>query len=178
MSFNNLLLSGCLLPGQNSYQEKGVKIRVEAEIGETILLFCIDEKSNPSCKLRQQLGLNRDGMNICDLIVFYAKDNKRIVCFVELKGGSDLKKAKEQVINTCKYFKDSLQESNAPSQFTAKAYIKMDGAVPQESEQYKQELVKVFGSGNYDISQEEDISQFLRGVISLPQGKKKKNKGR
>lgn len=177
MSFNNLLLSGCLLPGKNTYEEKEVKIKVDADTDETILLFCVDEKSNPSCKLRQKLGLDRAGMKICDLIIFYAKDNKRIICFVELKSGSDLKTAKEQVINTYTYFRDSLQESNSPNQFTAKAYIKMDGALPQESEQYKQELFKTFGKNNYDINHEEDISQFLRGIISLPQGKKKK-KGR
>jgi hypothetical protein len=179
MSLHHLLLSGCLLPGKNTFEEKGVRIKVSADNNETVLFFCVDEKSNPSCKLRQLLGLNREGMKICDLIIFYANnENQRTVCFVELKGGRGLKDAKEQVINTYTSFRDYLQESNLPNQLKAKAYIKIDGAVPLETEQYKQELTKVFGKGNYDISQEEDISPFLRGLISLPQGKKNKNKNR
>jgi len=102
MPFNTLLLSCCLLPGKTSHIENGVNVSLQPASGETVLFFHIDEQSNPNCKFRQLLGLNQEGMKICDLIVFYAKENERIICFVELKGG-DIKTAKEQVINTYTY---------------------------------------------------------------------------
>jgi len=89
MPFNTLLLTECFLPGQTHYKESGVKIGLQPESGETVLFFSIDNQSNPNCKFRQLLGINEENQRICDLIVFYAKDNQRVICFVELKG-SDL----------------------------------------------------------------------------------------
>ncbi len=48
------------------------------------------------------MGGKQEGENICDLIVFYAKGEERVLCFVELKDNiADLGKATEQVTNTC-----------------------------------------------------------------------------
>lgn len=59
-------------------------VRVQPVSGETILFFSIDDHSNPPCKFRQLLGMQ--GENICDLLVYYATQQERTVCFVELKG--------------------------------------------------------------------------------------------
>ena len=175
MPFNNLLLSSCLLPGQTSYTENGVEINIKPSSGETILFFLIDNQSNPNCKLRQLLGLEQEGMKICDLIVFYAKESKRIICFVELKGG-DIKTATEQVITTYTYFKKFLKQSEPSLNFIAKAYIKSNSSVPQEIHKYKQELKRTFGEGNYDISRNSDLGNFLRDVDYQPKGKSKKSR--
>ena len=81
MPFDNLMLMPCLLPGQTSFKEGKTKVIVQPQPGETILFFNIDDRSNPGCKFRQFLWGNREGENICDLIVFYARGEERIVCF-------------------------------------------------------------------------------------------------
>ncbi len=55
LPFEILLLSPCLLPGQTYFKEKKASVKVKPEEGETILLFNIDEQSNPDCKLRNFL---------------------------------------------------------------------------------------------------------------------------
>ncbi|MDZ8185911.1 MAG: hypothetical protein RMX96_13790 [Nostoc sp. ChiSLP02] len=175
MPLNNLLLSSCLLPGKTSYTEKGVEINIKPSSGETILFFCIDNQSNPNCNLRQLLGLDREGMKICDLIVFYAKENIRIICFVELKGGH-IKTATEQVITTYKYFLKFLKQCGTSLNFIPKVYIKSNSSAPQEIDKYKQQLKEQFGDGNYDISKNSDLGDFLRGVEYQPKGKRKKGK--
>ncbi|MEH2093250.1 hypothetical protein [Nostoc sp.] len=175
MPFNTLLLSCCLLPGKTSYKENGVEVSLQPASGETVLFFMIDNQSNPNCKLRQLLGLNQEGMKICDLIVFYAKESKRIICFVELKGG-DVKTAQGQVITTYTYFKKLLKKSEPSLNFIAKAYIKSNGSAPQEIDKYKQELKQTFGEGNYDISKNSDLGDFLRGVEYQPKGKRNKSR--
>jgi hypothetical protein len=107
MPFENLLLSSCLLPGQTDFKESKASVEVEPLAGETILFFNIDDKSNPGCKLRQFLWGTEKGQKMCDLIVFYAKDSERVICFVELKHNiGHLGHATEQVINTYNTFKD------------------------------------------------------------------------
>jgi hypothetical protein len=175
MPFNTLLLSCCLLPGKTSHKEDGVEVSLQPASGETVLFFHIDEQSNPNCKFRQLLGLNQEGMKICDLIVFYAKENERIICFVELKGG-DIKTAKEQVINTYTYFSKALKQSDPSLTFTAKIYILSKSSAPQELDKYKKELKDKFDEGNYDISKNSDLGDFLRGAKYQPKGKRKKGR--
>ncbi|MFM2063157.1 MAG: hypothetical protein RLZZ507_2827 [Cyanobacteriota bacterium] len=172
MLFNHLLLSGCLLPGKTSHKEDGVEVTLQPASGETVLFFHIDEKSNPNCKFRKLLGLDQEGMKICDLIVFYAKENERIICFVELKG-KDINTAKEQVINTYTYFDKFLKKTDLSLKFTPKTYIRSNVAAPQEIEEYKKELKAKFGEGNYDISKNSDLGAFLRGAKYQPKGKRK-----
>ncbi|MDD1424727.1 hypothetical protein MEO94_09615 [Dolichospermum sp. ST_sed9] len=175
MPFNTLLLSCCLLPGKTSLKENGVEVSLQPSSGETILFFHIDEKSNPNCKFRKLLGLDREGMKICDLIVFYAQDNEKIICFVELKGG-DIKTAKDQVINTYTYFKKLLKKTDPLLKFTAKTYIKSNVSGPQEMGKYQEELKAEFGEGNCRISKNSDLGTFLRNVKSQPPGKGKKGR--
>jgi hypothetical protein len=175
MPFNTLLLSGCLLPGKTSHREDGVEIRVEPASGETVLFFSIDSDKNPKCKLRQILGLDQSGMKSCDLIVFYARENENIICFVELKGRK-IENAKEQVINTYIYFSKVFKKSDLSLNFVPKAYIKSDSSLPKELDKYKQELKATFGEGNYDINRDSDLGKFLRGVPYQSKGKRKKGK--
>ncbi|MFN6517328.1 MAG: hypothetical protein RMY29_022880 [Nostoc sp. CreGUA01] len=175
MPLNTLLLSSCLLPGKTSYTQNGIEINIKPSSGETILFFCIDNQSNPNCNLRQVLGLDREGMKICDLIVFYAKEETRIICFIELKGG-DIKTATQQVITTFTYFRKLLKQSGISINFIPKAYIKSNSSAPQEIDKYKQQLKEQFGDGNYDISKNSDLGDFLRGVEYQPKGKRKKGK--
>ncbi|WP_414752068.1 hypothetical protein [Anabaena sp. CCY 9910] len=173
MPFNTLLLSGCLLPGKTSHREDGIEIRIEPVSGETVLFFSIDPEKNPSCKLRQLLGLDQVGMKSCDLIVFYATENKNIICFVELKGRK-IENAKEQVINTYTYFKKVFKQSEPSLDFVPKAYIISNSSLPKEMDKYKQELKTIFGEGNYDINRDPDLGSFLRGVQYRPKGKRKR----
>ncbi|MFN4875491.1 MAG: hypothetical protein ACK5GT_03355 [Aphanizomenon sp.] len=175
MLFYHLFLSCCLLPGKTSHKEDGVEVSLQPASGETVLFFHIDEKSNPNCKFRQLLGLDREGMKICDLIVYYAKDNERIICFVELKGG-DIKRATEQVKTTYYYFNEFLKKFNSSLKFTAKTYIVCDGSAPQEFDRYKEELKAKFGEGNYRIYRDSDLGNFLRGAKYQPKGKQKKGR--
>ncbi|MDJ0735259.1 MAG: hypothetical protein QNJ47_14575 [Nostocaceae cyanobacterium] len=171
MPFNTLLLTGCFLPGKTSFKENGVEIKVQPESGETILFFSIDEQSNPSCKLRQVLKIDRQNMKICDLIVFYGKDNHRVICFVELKG-SDLERAVEQVENKYKSLTNIL--SSRCNSFISKAYIKTNSSAPQEIKQYQEQLSTTFGKNNYDISKNSDLGDFIRGATRKARGKRKK----
>jgi len=114
LPFEILLLSPCLLPGQTSFKESKASVKVEPQAGETILFFNIDEKSNPDCKLRNFLWGKETGQKICDLIVFYAKESERVICFVELKDNiGDLGHGTDQVINTYNSFKLHLNSSTA-----------------------------------------------------------------
>ncbi|TAE52697.1 MAG: hypothetical protein EAZ87_24660 [Nostocales cyanobacterium] len=177
MPFNYLLLSGCLLPNKTSHKEDGVEVRLEPESGETVLFFHIDDQSNPNCRLRQLLRLDQAGMKMCDLIVFYAKDSTRVLCFVELKGNK-IANAKEQVKNTYIHFNKKLKDSGLSGEFTSKCYIVSDGSVPQEYDKYKEELKSIFGEGNYHISRNSDLGNFLRGERYQPKGKNQRNKNK
>jgi hypothetical protein len=175
MPFENLLLSSCLLPGQTYFKESKASVKVEPLAGETILFFNIDDKSNPGCKLRQFLWGIEKGQKMCDLIVFYAKDSKRVICFVELKDNiSDLGHATEQVINTYNTFKVHLQKS-----YTAKAFIyACGGSSPREHEEYQRELLKEFGKNNFDFNNRSNdaLGDLLRGIPPKTGAGKRKNK--
>jgi hypothetical protein len=161
LPFQILLLSRCLLPGQTSFKEKKASVKVEPKPGETILFFNIDDKSNPECKLREFLWEKQTGQTICDLIVFYAKENERVICFVELKENmSDLGHATDQVINTYNSLKLHLKLS-----YTPKAFIYgYAGSVPSEHQDYQNKLFKVF-KNNWDYSRtNNDLGNILRGI--------------
>ena len=141
MPFETLLLMPCLLPGQTSFKEGKSRVIVQPQPEETILFFNIDDCSNPRCRFRQLLWENREGENICDLMVFYARGEERIVCFVELKDNiKDLGKATKQLINTYNSFKQHLK-----LRYTPKAYVSTPGgSAPQEYKKYEEELIKTF----------------------------------
>jgi len=175
MPFENLLLSSCLLPGLTYFKESKASVKVEPLAGETILFFNIDDQSNPGCKLRQFLWGTEKGQKMCDLMVFYAKDSERVICFVELKDNmGDLGHATEQVINTYNTFKVHLQKS-----YTAKAFIyACAGSLPYEHEEYQRKLLKEFGKNNFDFNNRSNdaLGDLLRGIPPKTGGGKRKNK--
>jgi hypothetical protein len=175
MPFENLLLSSCLLPGQTAFKESKASVKVQPLAGETILFFNIDDKSNPGCKLRQFLWGTEKGQKMCDLMVFYAKESERVICFVELKDNmGDLGHGTEQVINTYNTFKRHLQKS-----YTAKAFISaLAGSLPYEHEKYQRNLLKEFGKNNFDFNNRSNdaLGDLLRGIPPKTGGGKRKNK--
>jgi hypothetical protein len=175
MPFEILLLSPCLLPGKTFFKESKASVEVTPLAGETILFFNIDDKSNPDCKLRQFLWGMKKGEQMCDLIVFYAKERERVICFVELKDNiGDLGHGTEQVINTYNTFKVHLQKS-----YTPKAFIfACAGSLPYEHEEYQRELLKAFGKNNFDFNNRSDdaLGDLLRGIAPKTGAGKRKNK--
>jgi hypothetical protein len=170
--FEILLLSDCLIPGKNSFKESKALVNVTPTDDETIILFNIDDQSNPQCKLRQFLWGKQTGQKMCDLIVFYAKGVDRIICFVELKDNiDDLGTATEQVINTYSQLKTHLG-----SKYTAKAFISAPkGSPPKEHQEYQLKLSKAFGQSNFEHNGAGDsLGDFLRGIVSKSKGKRKK----
>ena len=175
MPFEILLLSDCLLPGETYFKERKASVKVQPLAGETILFFNIDDQSNPGCKLRQFLWGTEKGQKMCDLIVFYAKDSERVICFVELKDNiSDLGHATEQVINTYNTFKVHLHKS-----YTAKAFIyAWTGSSPNEKKEYQKKLFKEFGENNFDFNNRSNdaLGDLLRGIPPKTGQGKRKNK--
>lgn len=156
------LLMSCLLPGQTIFQDSKATVKVEPKADETILFFNIDEQSNSRCQFRQLLWGNQQGQKICDLIVFYARERERVICFVELKDNkADLNTAIKQLINTYNEFKRHLELP-----YTAKAYVYAhQGSSNKKDQEYKNKLAKAFRKGNFKIStkSDNDIGDFLRG---------------
>jgi hypothetical protein len=175
MPFETLLLSSCLLPGQTAFKDSNASVKVDTRPGETILFFNIDDQSNPGCKLRELLWGMKKGEQMCDLIVFYAKERERVICFVELKDNiSDLGHGTKQVINTYNTFKGHLQKS-----YTAKAFIyACTGALPYEHEEYQRKLLKEFGKNNFDFNNRSNdaLGDLLRGIPPKTGAGKRKNK--
>jgi len=175
LPFEILLLSPCLLPGQTSFKEKKASVKVDPQPGETILFFNIDDQSNRSCKLREFLWRTEKGQPMCDLIVFYATESKRVICFVELKENiGDLGHATEQVINTYNSFKLHLKSS-----YQAKAFIYgFAGSGPHEHQEYENKLSKVF-ENNFECGRKSnnDLGNCLRGISpKIGRGKRNKRK--
>ena len=174
MPFENLLLSSCLLPGQTAFKESKASVEVKPLAGETILFFNIDDQSNRSCKLREFLWGKKTDQQICDLIVFYAKENERVICFVELKDNiSHLGHATEQVINTYNSFKLHLNSS-----YKRKAFIYgFAGSVPHEHQEYQKKLSKVFDNFEWGRKSNNDLGNILRGKSpNIGEGKRNKRK--
>ena len=171
LPFEILLLSPCLLPGKTDFKESKASVKVEPQADETILFFNIDDQSNPGCKLREFLWGTEKGQKMCDLIVFYAQDSKRVICFVELKDNmSDLDHATDQVINTYKSLKLRLKLS-----YTPKAFIYGSaGSAPHEHQEYQKKLSKVFDNFEWG-NRNNDLGNILRGK-SANIGRAKRNK--
>jgi hypothetical protein len=113
------------------------------------------------------------GQQICDLIVFYAKESERVICFVELKDNmSDLGHATDQVINTYNSFKLHLK-----SRYEAKAFIYgLAGSVPHEHQECQNKLSKVFDNFEWG-NRNNDLGNILRGKSpNIGRGKRNKRK--
>jgi len=170
------LLMSCLLPGKTTFEDSKATVRVEPKKGETILFFNIDEQSNSRCKLRQLLWGEEPGQGICDLIVFYAQEQERIICFVELKDNlADLGKVVEQLINTYDEFKQHLK-----LRYTAKAYVyAYRGSSHRKHQDYEKKLAKKFPKGfKIATKNDNDMGDFLRDVKPQTKTGKNQRKGR
>jgi predicted DNA-binding transcriptional regulator len=159
MPFNTLFLN-CLIHG-TSFSEKGPHVRVKPGPGETVLFFHVDEQRNRECGLRQALEMQ--GGKICDLVVFYShRDNdKKVLCLVELKKGSDVDRAAKQVTNIYQNFRRSLTRS-LQQRIDWRAYIYMEGSAPKNIKKVRRDLEKTFGRDKIKITGESDLGRFLR----------------
>lgn len=160
MLLETLLMSPCFLSGKTSFTDEKTTLTVlrqDIKGDETLLFFNID---NQSCKLREFFWNAEKGHPLCDLLVFFAKGDERIFCFVELKGNrEELPQATKQVISTCEVFKKKF-----PVQFSAKSFIcYFEGELPREHQRYQKNLKAVFGS-NFELDgKSENFLNFLRG---------------
>src|SRR5260370_38899152 len=104
MPFNTLRLTS--LTSKTSFAESGGRVSVEAESGEVVLFFNIDNE------IARQ-GLNMQGSICCDCLVFYAREaeKKKLLCVVELQG-SNLKPAGKQITTTHRHLKEASQHSS------------------------------------------------------------------
>jgi hypothetical protein len=177
----SLLFTPCLLVGQTSFVESNARVTVSPHQDETVLFFSIDDQSNSQCKLRQALWGTQQGQKMCDLMVFYAKNEERVLCFVELKDNiKDLGHAVKQVTNTYHELKTRL----VSKKYIAKAFISAaTGHRPFEEQRYLDELEKTFGKNNYEVinssgsqgNKSDELGNFLRGRTKLGKGKRKRN---
>ncbi|MBN2285878.1 MAG: hypothetical protein JXI43_05480 [Tissierellales bacterium] len=184
MPFERLLFTSCLLPGLTRFKESKIGVSIQAQQDESILFFCIDSNSTGhtncgNCGLRNDFWGNQQGQRICDLVVFYAKEERRVLCFVELKDNkSELNDAVEQVINTYRAFKPHLKLS---SHYTIQAFlIGHHGAAPQRHTQAQNALTREFEEGNFIYNARDiDFANFLRGATGSSQNSaKNKRKNR
>jgi hypothetical protein len=191
MLLETLFLSPCFLSGETTHRDSQTTLSInkkDLENDETLLFFDIDDQTEHHCdisdennhrrKLRELFWQQQDGHSLCDLLVFFAKGNERIFCFVELKDNkSDFPKATEQVISTYDAFKKKLATS-FQSKYIAKAFICCSrGSLPQEYKNSLAELNKKFSDCVHD-GKSENFLDFLRGenVKFKKSGQKKKKK--
>jgi len=175
-----LLLTPCLLSGKTRFDENKASIWIKPEEDETILFFSIDDQSNPKCKLRQLFWREKTCEKMCDLIVFYAKGNEHIFCFVELKdtlAEEDLNQAIKQVTNTYTHFKQHLKLNH---RYIAKTFISAPkSSLPKRYHQYQQALLKIFKEENIEYNGKADeFGDFLRGITRTDKGKRKIKTGK
>lgn len=159
MPFNLLLLT-CLIPG-TSFTDSGVSVNVKPASGEIVLFFTIDTTSNPNCKMREKLELL--DKTVCDLLVFYHKDEEIVLCLVELKSGSKAEHATEQITNTYDAFQRLIQFSEHKKLFTRikwKAYILANGTAPTQNKVIQDKMKKKFV--DFEIGTKSDLGLFLR----------------
>ncbi|MEW6351914.1 MAG: hypothetical protein AB1646_22925 [Thermodesulfobacteriota bacterium] len=179
MPFERLLFTSCLLPGKTDFVENKAKVEIRPEPGETILFFCIDDQSKGAdgCELRKDLWNGRQGERICDLLVFYAKEDRRVLCFVELKdSGSDSGKATEQIINTYKAMESRLLLRN---HYSIQAFlIGYQGSAPKEHRRYEDKLKKVFKDNFILNGRKDDFAPFLRGTHNAKSSRGRSKAGR
>lgn len=171
MPFNSLILT-CLIPNR-SFTDQGQTVSVKQESNESFLFFVIDKKTNEKSSLPEVLGISKEGKEgkICDLIVYYQKspDGKTpsdscVICCAELKG-TNLDRAIEQIINTKKYFVDSLKAKKVDfKKITWKAYILCHGSSQKDMKKYKKNFEDAGFRNQYiETGKTSDISAFIRG---------------
>jgi hypothetical protein len=110
------------------------------------------------------------------LLVFYAKGDRRVLCFVELKDNKcDLGDAVEQVANTYDGIKSHLKLTN---QYEIKAFLIGHHGTPPIKRTNENILKQKFGANNYLYNgTASQFPKFLRGEeVPLNNSKRKKRK--
>ena len=160
MPFNSLVLK-CLTT-KTSHTDAGTEVRMTPQAGERILLFVIDDSSNPGCTFRIDMGLRPTDI-ICDCIFFYLQDGrpKKVLCLTELKG-SDLKHAVEQILSTYRLLSEKCGRKNA-QQIEWKACIRVRTSSPVQMPSNMKELINLLGNNNVKILRAADVGAFVRG---------------
>jgi hypothetical protein len=155
----NTLLTRCLMP-KNSFTENKVRVSVKSGQDERVLFFRTDE--GPESPFRRDMG--HDG-KLCDLVVFFARGSRNVLCLVELKRG-DLGDAIEQILTTrdvfVERFKSDPYKRAIQNDLHYKCYIRCHGSSPQEKSK-KVKLDRIFGKGKWMVSEKDDMGEFLRG---------------
>ncbi|MCX6380538.1 MAG: hypothetical protein NT023_13865 [Armatimonadetes bacterium] len=79
MALDTLGLLKCAVQG-TSVSEQGKSVSVKPIPGETVLFFRSDTPEFRACTRLEQNAA------ACDVMIFYYKSPKAVICFVELKG--------------------------------------------------------------------------------------------
>jgi hypothetical protein len=178
MPFHNII-PACLCSKQNLRYKSGTPrskdLEIHANNNEKVILFEIDEQTNPISNFREYCDMCRDGQPICDLLVFYfsesdknkVKRKSKIICLVESKG-LDIEHAIRQIENTFSKIQEKFTDttcSYSPVKYSAYILTNRLGSMhTPERERYEKRLREVIQSRNCKISDEGDITEFLRSV--------------
>lgn len=176
----NTLFAHCLLPGRTAYAEQksnkqDTGIRVPPQSGEAVLLFNIDDQTNPSCRLRSALNIQG---GLCDCLVLYkGSEGRPVLCLVELKG-SDVASAAEQLANTQRALLGALKRRKEQESFRFRGYIRTRGSSHTGIDRTtKRKLQDAFGAGEFKVAKEGDLGSFLRDNGQRT-GRKKRKKAK
>lgn len=160
MPFNTLLLA-CLQHGTGVTQKR-VSVHAVPQKGETILFFKTESEI-----ARKDFSI-MVGEPVCDYLVFYAKEGKTVLCLVELKG-NDTDHAIEQILSTYSHIQSRLNELRGKAcwppiqQITWKAYVCCSAKSSiSYTKSYAARLEKTFKKGNFKITHEDELGDFLR----------------
>jgi hypothetical protein len=163
MPFNSLCLA-CLSPKTN-FTESGGHVSIRKQSDECVLFFVVDPSSNRVSTAREDLTING---KICDLVVYYRKDDKSVICLVETKG-SNVARAVQQVKNTYDHLKRALNQATQGracrtlfEDIVWKAYVCLHGSSPRDIRNHRTTLNGYFGQRNCDIKRHQAFGDFLR----------------
>lgn len=190
MLLETLLLSPCFLSVQSTHKDSKTTLRIDkAKLNddEVLLVFDIDDQSeHKDCALGKKGSEHRskirtllwkageEGHSLCDFLVFFAKGNERVFCFVDLKDNrNDVEKAVEQVISTHEAFREKL-ESSFQGKYKAYAFICSSGGQLPRNSGYLKQLSSKFLNSEHDGASDSFLD-FLRGNTKFQkQGQKKR----
>jgi hypothetical protein len=168
MSFGTLLLA---IPSTKKHitGSHGDQVSINnLEPGELVLCF---DKIDTTDLVRKGLNITQQ---CCDGIIFYAHEQQRVICLVEMKH-SNLSSAAEQIKRVKEILYQKLQQECQSCRemreiFASviwRAYVYRSSSTNVRSlDDCKMELLQHFTSNNIDVSSSKDITDFLRqGVL-------------
>lgn len=145
MPFNQIFFNHLLFK-KTSYTDSGVTISIDSKKDENIFFFVLDNENKED--LKTHLGIGGEGQLLCDLLVYYTKEDKKILCLAEAKG-RDVPHATEQIKNTYNALLKNLRKS-CPCLITDckwVAFIQMhnSSSCPPNKKVYTEKLEKETG---------------------------------